>query len=132
VAISEGSYARGNPTRGTVDPSGYVDRSLNNPSQKRSGLAQAALERLRSNGANPMNGVTPPSPGVTPIGDIKQLSISPTGQMIPFNGLETPEVAPVPSPTTPSLDSMSNGATSGHPLAVAALSRLLASGGMQQ
>ena len=35
------------PTRGTVDPMGYVERSLNNPSQKRSGLAAAALRRLQ-------------------------------------------------------------------------------------
>ena len=39
------------PTRGTVDPMGYVERSLNNPSQSRSGLAQAALRRMKPGGA---------------------------------------------------------------------------------
>lgn len=34
-------------TMGTVDPTGYIDRSLN--SQSRSGLAQAALSRLQNN-----------------------------------------------------------------------------------
>jgi hypothetical protein len=41
------------PTRGTVDPMGYINRSLASPvggdgmSDKRSGLAQAALMRLQ-------------------------------------------------------------------------------------
>ena len=35
------------PTRGTVDPMGYVERSLNNPSSSRSGLAEAALRRMK-------------------------------------------------------------------------------------
>lgn len=61
MAISPMSYAVGNrvyrggssaPTMGTVDPEGYVDRSLNAPSDRRSGLAAAALRRLGgSNGA---------------------------------------------------------------------------------
>ncbi len=55
------------PTRGTVDPSGYVERELRNrmlsqePSQSRSGLAQAALQRLQMN-RQPMSGV----PNTTP------------------------------------------------------------------
>lgn len=62
MAISASSYSVGNrvyrggssaPTQGTVDPMGYIDRGLNNPSQKRSGLAEAALRRLggRNRGA---------------------------------------------------------------------------------
>jgi hypothetical protein len=43
---------RSNPTSGTVDPSGYIDRGLNNQtSDRRSGLAQAAFNRLSSMGA---------------------------------------------------------------------------------
>lgn len=43
-------YNGGSPqaTQGTVDPTGYIDRSLNNPSQSRSGLAQAAIQRLQA------------------------------------------------------------------------------------
>lgn len=38
---------RSNPTSGTVDPAGYVERSANNQaSNRRSGLAAAALRRL--------------------------------------------------------------------------------------
>lgn len=56
MAISRGSYSVGNrvyrggssaPTQGTVDPMGYIDRELNNPSQRRSGIAQEALRRMR-------------------------------------------------------------------------------------
>lgn len=50
---------RSNPTSGTVDPSGYVDRSFNNAaSQRRSGLAQAALGRMAGNAA-PVGGALP-------------------------------------------------------------------------
>jgi hypothetical protein len=45
-------YSNGmhNPTDGTVDPTGYIDRELNKmPSQTRSGLASAALQRVRGN-----------------------------------------------------------------------------------
>lgn len=62
MAISASSYSVGNrvyrggssaPTQGTVDPSGYIDRELNNvASQQRSGLAQAALRRLKGPGAS--------------------------------------------------------------------------------
>lgn len=36
-----------NPTSGTLDPSGYITRGLNTPSGSRSGLAAAALSRIR-------------------------------------------------------------------------------------
>jgi hypothetical protein len=45
------------PTMGTVDPSGYVERELRNrnmQSQTRSGLAAAALDRLRTMGRSPV------------------------------------------------------------------------------
>lgn len=55
------------PTRGTVDPMGYVNRSLgmspvgaDGLSDKRSGLAQAALNRLRMN----TPGIKPAPPGI--------------------------------------------------------------------
>lgn len=50
------------PTRGTVDPSGYIDRELNKPSQSRSGLAAAALRRVNG-GQAPAQAQTPPPPG---------------------------------------------------------------------
>ena len=43
-------------TMGTVDPTGYIDRSLNNPSQSRSGLAQAAIQRLQGGTAGLQGG----------------------------------------------------------------------------
>lgn len=53
-----------NPTSGTLDPSGYVQRGLNTPSNSRSGLAAAALARIR--------GITPdpnaPGGGGAPLG----------------------------------------------------------------
>lgn len=134
MAISEQSYARGNPvygsgssapTRGTVDPTGYVDRSLNAPSQKRSGLAQAALERLQGVGNSDSSigggysAGTSNSQGVLPLGDVKTLSISPTGQMIPDNGIVNPIVPEQSTTQQPQ-----------SPLAMAALSRLMAQGGM--
>lgn len=48
------------PTRGTVDPMGYVERSLNNPSQRRSGLASAALRRLQPTGPGEQPGTASP------------------------------------------------------------------------
>lgn len=42
---------RSNPTSGSVDPTGYIDRGFNdNSSDRRSGLAQAAFNRLASQG----------------------------------------------------------------------------------
>lgn len=41
---------RSNPTSGTVDPTGYIDRSANNmASQRRSGLASSAISRRLNN-----------------------------------------------------------------------------------
>lgn len=71
MAISAASYAVGNPvyrggsfapTMGTVDPMGYVERSLNQPSDARSGLAEAALRRMSSMGANTPVGLGGPTP----------------------------------------------------------------------
>jgi hypothetical protein len=76
---NSGSYA---PTQGTVNPAGYVERELNKPasgfshmpSQSRSGLAGAALQRIRdqkligqdrtgSIATAPLNSRTGPQPG---------------------------------------------------------------------
>lgn len=139
MAISPESYGRGQPvysngshapTSGTVDPTGYIERGLNNPSDSRSGLAQAALSRLQGGSS-----ATAPSPGVLPLGDIKALLITPTGQLIPQSSVEmppeppqqqTPDVSGMPS-GPPQLSSPDGSPMS--PLAQAALSRVLASGG---
>lgn len=70
MAISESSYAVGNriyrgassaPTRGTVDPMGYIERSL---MDSRSGLAEAALRRLQPGAQQSSpSGATPQSAG---------------------------------------------------------------------
>lgn len=76
MAISASSYSVGNrvyrggssaPTQGTVDPMGYIDRGLNNPSQSRSGLAQAALRRL---GSRTRGGPAQTGPGASPGGPL--------------------------------------------------------------
>lgn len=100
------------PTRGTVDPMGYINRSLgmspvggDGLSDKRSGLAQLALQRLRmSRGgmmgiphqqhagglpqppANylPPHGINLPVPG-GPVPGGKGYSVSPTGQLVPIS-----------------------------------------------
>lgn len=134
MAISQESYGRGQPvysngshapTTGTVDPSGYIDRSLNNPSDSRSGLAAAALDRLSGNGSMPQQ-----SPGVLPLGDVTTLTITPTGQLIP--NAPQPSQAEVGS-MQPALDSSAlsgmgapNVPTLVPPLMQAALSRLIA------
>lgn len=52
---------RSNPTSGTVDPSGYVERGVKKKeSDRRSGLAAAAGRRLQNN-----SGVQPESPGAS-------------------------------------------------------------------
>lgn len=100
------------PTRGTVDPMGYINRSMGmSPvggdgfSDKRSGLAQLALQRLRmSRGgmmgfphqqqvgmANPRDNANMPVIGMprnpidfgAPPG--KGYSVSPTGQLVPLS-----------------------------------------------
>lgn len=65
-----GSYA---PTRGTVDPSGYVERSMQ---QNRSGLASAAMRRLQ--GGLPGQGQGQPLMGAG--GPPGQAMRAPTGQ----------------------------------------------------
>lgn len=81
MTISPSSYAVGArvyrggssaPTRGTVDPMGYVDRSLNQPSDSRSGLAAAALRQLQGMGGPPTPGA-PPATGDTPSLDMTAL-----------------------------------------------------------
>lgn len=83
------------PTRGTVDPMGYINRSLASPvggdgmSDKRSGLAQAALMRLQgmpaSGGGNSQQQPPPPHPETVPNAPLPNLgfTVSPTGQLIP-------------------------------------------------
>jgi hypothetical protein len=85
------------PTRGTVDPMGYINRSLASPvggdgmSDKRSGLAQAALMRLQGmqapNGGGGGNSQQPPPPHpeTVPNAPLPNLgfTVSPTGQLIP-------------------------------------------------
>ena len=133
MAISEESYGRGQPvysngsyapTKGTVDPQGYIDRSLNKPSQSRSGLAAAALSKLK--GAVPQQQNIP---GVLPIGDIKTLTITPTGQLVPDTEDTTQEPQPVLSGSGLEQMSPEIGPSALSPLAQAALSRVLANGG---
>lgn len=76
------------PTRGTVDPMGYIDRSLASPvggdgmSDKRSGLAQAAMARLQGGGQQ--NQPPPLHPEATPNAPVSLgFTVSRTGQLIP-------------------------------------------------
>lgn len=87
---SENPYLAGNPvyrggsnapTMGTVDPTGYIDRELNNPSQTRSGIAEAALARLKVPNQDP-DAAAPTTPLPNPTATINFI-ISPTGQLIP-------------------------------------------------
>jgi hypothetical protein len=107
---------------GTVDPTGYIDRSLNNPSQSRSGLAAAAIQRLNGTpqfapgdpGVGQLNGTppqyTPPltganygSNGTDPLQQISQSVFnqnSPADQSLaqqrsPGGALPVPKVAPL-------------------------------------
>ncbi len=97
-------------TQGTVDPSGYIQRGMNNQfspqplgadgmSDQRSGLASAALDRLRNMRANPMTGGVPGPdvqnpPGVPtqtpqPYATIAPMpKTSPTGQILPDPSLQ--------------------------------------------
>lgn len=74
MAISASSYAVGNrlykgatsaPTRGRVDPTGYIDRELNNVAS-RSGIAASALRRMgspaQSSQPQPSSGPTQAAP----------------------------------------------------------------------
>lgn len=79
---------RSNPTSGTVDPTGYIDRSANNmASQRRSGLASSAISRR----LNPISRATAAAQSQTaaPTGQVAfgmgaaqpgQFGGSPTGQ----------------------------------------------------
>lgn len=84
------------PTRGTVDPMGYINRSLASPvggdgmSDKRSGLAAAALTRLQgmppsSNSGGQQQMPPPVHPEATPNAPLPNLgfTVSRTGQLIP-------------------------------------------------
>lgn len=69
---------RSNPTSGTVNPSGYIDRAANKKaSQRRSGLAKMALTRLGTGVQQPRNLITP-GPNLTSPGTPD--ASSPTGQ----------------------------------------------------
>lgn len=104
-----GSTVYGNgtthPTDGTVDPSGYIDRELSKvmqPSQTRSGLASAALQRINggqqgpsSNGSSISSysdpGATASSGALAEVGDFE---INTIGQLIPVTQGQVPESAP--------------------------------------
>lgn len=80
------------PTMGTVDPQGYVERELRKrmllqePSQTRSGLAQAALQRIQGGMLSPQRQTMPYSPGeTTPQRQIMPTS-GPQGQAIGLGG----------------------------------------------
>lgn len=79
------------PTHGTVDPMGYIEREINQPSQKRSGLAQAALQKLQVPPQDPATAAP-----ITPMGKTIDFTINSTGQLIPVP--QTP--APVSDPST--------------------------------
>ena len=88
------------PTMGTVDPTGYVERELRKRnmletmSQRRSGLADAALQRLQgSTGMFSPGGVTSPPPLLGP---------RPTHQGVQFSG------GPIRSTPPPQMDGMGN------------------------
>jgi len=99
------------PTRGTVDPMGYINRSLASPvggdglSDKRSGLAQAALMRMRQFGMHHRHSPMPllPPQSMAPYASAQHMgsampmlppmppqnlgyTVSPTGQLLPQNG----------------------------------------------
>lgn len=98
------------PTRGTVDPMGYINRGLGTQaspvgmdglSDKRSGLAQAALQRLGGGGMSSPSSppVVPPSPPAYE-GPQTGFIVSATGKLIPKNGSslqQTMQQAPDPA-----------------------------------
>lgn len=97
---------RSNPTSGTVDPTGYVDRGFNNAaSQRRSGLAQAAFSRLSGMGDAPSVGGALPTvqnvdqrqalinqnlSGANPVGGAP-LQTSPEGHYLPAGAMQQPQ-----------------------------------------
>lgn len=73
---------RSNPTSGTVNPTGYVERAVNKKaSNRRSGLAKMALTRLGTGVQQPIRYANPAPPNMTSPGapDANQPS-TPTGQ----------------------------------------------------
>lgn len=106
---SENPYLAGNPvynggssmpTAGTVDPMGYIGRGINQQSQKRSGIAAAALSKLQQDPST----VAP----TAPLGRTIDFTISPTGQLIPA---QTP--APVAPMGLPQAEPTGLGGTTG-------------------
>lgn len=94
MAISRASYSTGNrvynggssqPNLGTVDPMGYIDRSLNQPSQTRSGIAAAALRRL-SGTSTPGSESGAPAPKINTIGG----QVGDVGAPAPAPGVTAP------------------------------------------
>lgn len=123
------SNGKHNPTDGTVDPMGFIDRELNKmspQSNKRSGLAAAALDRLGSKNApanstpgNPISDYSDPYLGTPPtlrplasvgdftidaIGQLNPVPPAPPIQMQPQLGQQIPGQVPAPAsaPVTPS------------------------------
>lgn len=76
---------RSNPTSGTVDPTGYIERSANNmASQRRSGLASSAISRRLNPISRAQSAAAPAPSGQRPFGmgaaQPGQFGGSPTGQ----------------------------------------------------
>lgn len=97
------------PTRGTVDPMGYINRSLgmspvggDGLSDKRSGLAQAAMARLRGMSQQPPD-VNAPIFGGTPYRINQPIDPPPMqhrfGHMVSATGQLLP-ISPTPEQTT--------------------------------
>lgn len=84
---------RSNPTSGTVDPTGYIERSANNmASERRSGLASSAISRRMRRGG--------PTTGVDPLAGIAGVSVDPvTGQKTQTAMPVATAPAPTPTPT---------------------------------
>lgn len=92
---------RSNPTSGTVDPTGYIERSANTmASQRRSGLARSAISRRMRRGG--------PTTGADPLANVSGAWAGDT-QSQPAPPVAAP-VAPTPSPTG-QIYSSGNGST---------------------
>lgn len=111
------------PTTGTVDPTGYIDRELNKsttgaPSQARSGLAQAALAKLKGNPIGDYQ-VTQPGPSSPAAAPITGFVINEIGQLVP----QSPTPPPI-DPTDAGGMMPQGGPPSSPLLALAALAKL--------